>query len=227
MNEPAEVKRRFYDFSVHDCVRVCGMGVGPADMAAITHALRASLHTASLVLSNVALSAAQIQVLAQALPHSTVRQLQLDFNPLRTALLMPSLPAAPAPAPVPAAGKASGKAAANLSVTTPAHDASGSVHADARPVHVFALLLRRSSLLTQLSLRGNGLGPDDAHHLADALRFNRTLTDLNLGLNMLGDKGATLLADAIRDNRSLRSLSIASNAVTDARYATAMLFVRC
>jgi Ran GTPase-activating protein (RanGAP) involved in mRNA processing and transport len=70
----------------------------------------------------------------------------------------------------------------------------------------------RANSLTELNLRGKGVGMPGALVLAELLRTgSASLTDLNLRDNEIGPEGAKSLADALKVNASLTSLNLSSN----------------
>jgi hypothetical protein len=213
---PTPAEKRFFDFSVKDEIRLVGVQLGAADLTALLLALKHSTHTTSLVFSNVNLSAAQIFALSKGMVGTTVRSLQIDFNPLVDPFVSVEVAS---PTAASTAAKETKPPAAVPSPTSPAAKES-SPRRDEPEVptkhHVFAHLMRRGSNLQRLILRGNALTESDALFMADALKLNISLTDLIVSNNLFGDIGVQHLAHGIRDNRSLRSISIAANRCTSA-----------
>ncbi|MBC8103038.1 MAG: ribonuclease inhibitor [Cytophagales bacterium] len=77
-------------------------------------------------------------------------------------------------------------------------------------------LLHQNRTVERLYLGGNGIGPNEAEHLAVLLRTNPSLKALLLNVNAIGDTGAVILADALRENQTLEELGLASNTLSEA-----------
>jgi len=70
---------------------------------------------------------------------------------------------------------------------------------------LLALLLPMCKLVT-LSLKGNGLGDEDAKHVAEALAVNTTLAHINLLLNEMGEEGAKAIVSVAKDKPHITTL---------------------
>ena len=68
-----------------------------------------------------------------------------------------------------------------------------------------------NSVVTELSLAGNKLGPTGAKALGNALCHNSTLATLNLQNNNIGRDGGVKFADMLRHNNSLTDLYLSHN----------------
>lgn len=225
---PVPPPERHFDFTIRPDISVRNMRIGHADTTAMILALKASSHTRAIHLHNSNLSADQIYALGRALPHTQVRTLHIDFNPLPDCVIVME---ASVPSSAPAAAVATSRTSRPTSSSAATRDAAAAASVAAaaaaaatpaaplepKRVHVFAALLRRGAqALSRLSLRGNGFRPLDAAFMAEQLRFNNTVTELMLAHNALGDDGAAMLLDAVRDNRSLATISLAANRLTSA-----------
>lgn len=209
-------EHRHFDFSAHEGIRVAGWQLGQADILAMCFALKHSLHTTTVELHNAGLTTQQIVQLAKLLPSTTVRSVSVDFNPLESPWLIVESPGAPT---LVSARPSSAKGAPTVTTAPavqPGADASGEASGVSR-THAFAILLRRTTGLVKVTLRGNNLTVSDAVPMADALRYNGTLQELNLGNNKLGDAGVAALMRGVRDNRTLLMLSLANNGLTESR----------
>jgi hypothetical protein len=85
-------------------------------------------------------------------------------------------------------------------------------------------MVQMRSGATQLEMRGESLGADDAKILAEELKVNTSLTKLNLGTraifffykkNCIGDLGAGAFAAALCANTTLTTLGLCSNGIGD------------
>ena len=78
-----------------------------------------------------------------------------------------------------------------------------------------SILLNHGSQLSHLNLRGNGIGPEGAEHLARALGGGAwtvaTLSNLYLVDYNIGAEGAGYLASALRKNSSITKLDLGRN----------------
>ena len=164
---------------------------------------------------NAGLSAAQVRMLAHALPDTHVETLQLEWN------VPPSVDH-----PVAAAGGASsettGPTTSDQGATTDAKDdvdVEVKQEDDAEVATALAALLSDASPLVALSLRANGVSTAAAVAMAHQLRTNKKLRSLNLFQNDVGDAGAVALAHALPFNATLKSLSLANNRLSGVAYA--------
>ena len=79
-----------------------------------------------------------------------------------------------------------------------------------------AIMLRENTVLEELELWRNRIGPAGAASLAKILQNDgTTLRLLTLRSNRLGDEGVVALAAALHTNRALDKLSLCKNAVGD------------
>ena len=74
-----------------------------------------------------------------------------------------------------------------------------------------AQMLQMNNSLTDLNLQKNGLSDDSCVALSKALRTNPSLTALNVRFNDVGDTGALAFADLLRVNDMLSSLDLGGN----------------
>ncbi|KAF9157499.1 hypothetical protein BGX20_003917, partial [Mortierella sp. AD010] len=73
--------------------------------------------------------------------------------------------------------------------------------------------LKTSSILVNLNLSYNSIGPNGARVLSDALKASSTLTTLDLYNNSIGDNGAQVLSDALKTNSTLTTLNLEANSI--------------
>eukprot|EP00904_Undaria_pinnatifida_P014158 jgi/Undpi1/9873/HiC_scaffold_28.g12327.m1 len=149
-------------------------------------ALKRSSDIDTLIFHNAGLTQASISTLVEGLPCTSIRSLGLDYNYNRL--------------------KAESKEEDGLDEALLTGSSS--------PRNVFADLVREGSKLKALSLRGNGLGDDEAIAISEAIEENTVLCSLNLFDNAITDNGAEALAKALRLNTALRGLSLARNRLT-------------
>jgi len=201
-------------------VRVFGWQLGPADTAALCHALRPCTHVISLVLSGTALTAVQVYSLARVLPATSVRYLSLDFNPLAPATpglgqpggMVPLEPAAGASASASALPH-SGSAAAIPPSSRPS--APGSKAASPVPP---ASPPPPDTARGDVSPRGSDPTPRDGngvHAFAALLRRGSQLNRLSLRGEGLNVRDAAHIADALRFNTALQELVLSDNDLGD------------
>ena len=82
-------------------------------------------------------------------------------------------------------------------------------------IHVVAMLLKHTHLVSQLDLLGNNIGASGAESLSEALQINSSLTQLGLGNNNIGASGASSLSEALKVNSSLTQLNLRDNSIGD------------
>jgi Leucine Rich repeat len=75
-------------------------------------------------------------------------------------------------------------------------------------VCTLAAMLQHNTVLTNLNIGNNHLGPKSARVLIEALQHNTVLTTLNLSSNDLGPEGAFALAKVIQHNTVLTSFDL-------------------
>jgi hypothetical protein len=85
---------------------------------------------------------------------------------------------------------------------------------DAETVEVIASSLRSNSVLTELDVGYNRIGPRGAQALAEVLCVNLALKCLHLYDCNVGDEGAGHLAVVLQHNRTLRDLLLGRNGIT-------------
>lgn len=78
-------------------------------------------------------------------------------------------------------------------------------------------ILNQSTVLTELTISGNGIGPVGVQHLVDGVMGNRKckLTVLDLSYNRLTDAGAHALVPMLRSKTFLINLCVNGNELTD------------
>ena len=81
-------------------------------------------------------------------------------------------------------------------------------------IKALAEVLKTNTTLTELDLRRNFIGNEEAIVLAEALKINKTLVKLNLSENNIGNEGAKALAEALKTNRTLINLNLETNRIS-------------
>lgn len=177
-----------YDMTDVEHIKVKHWCLDTGSLFALCWALPHAPTMNELYLYDVHLNAQQLVILCTELPKSHVRVLHLDWNPIDPASVVPN--------------------SSNDLEKLPNDSEDEEVASADR---IFAKLIGEGSILTYLSLRGNGIMASGARAIAQGLRHNTTLESLNLFNNNLHDEGAIALAHALPFNKTLRSLSIANN----------------
>lgn len=145
------------------CVSFRNFAMDSVTLAATLQALRSSPGISALEFHGAGLSAASVRALVDSLPATAVSSLSLDFN----------------------AGLA---ADSSLAANADGADLPpGQRQEHAAPV--FAGLVGGGSRLRALSLRGNGIGDEEAAALAERLQEDTALCSLNLFHNAVTDAG--------------------------------------
>lgn len=73
--------------------------------------------------------------------------------------------------------------------------------------------LGTNTILTDLNLKGAGLGNVGARGIAQALETNTNLTTLDLSANEIGNEGAQAIAQALETNTALADLNLSGNEI--------------
>ena len=87
----------------------------------------------------------------------------------------------------------------------------GGERIDVAAAEVLGAALETNTILTDLHLSANDLGPAGAESVTAALAKNTTLKHLDLSANGLGPAGAESVAKALEKNRTLRALNLSGN----------------
>jgi len=78
-----------------------------------------------------------------------------------------------------------------------------------------ATVLKNTSTLVTLKLRGNSINPKSVKELGEGLKTNKTLTYLDLNDNKIADEGVQYLFDSLQTNKTLETLLIGENEITN------------
>ena len=87
----------------------------------------------------------------------------------------------------------------------------GGERIDVAAAEVLGAALETNTILTDLHLSANDLGPAGAESVTAALGKNTTLKHLDLSANELGPAGSESVAKALEKNRTLRALNLSGN----------------
>lgn len=141
----------------------------------VMEALARSSDVDTLNFHNAGLADASMAILAECLPQTSVRCLSLDYNNT------PPPPSPPTPQVAPTkTGSTEEEEAGDDAVSTCSASSS---------LRNFVDFVREGSKVKALSLRGNGIGDDEAVALARVVEGNTVLCSLNLFGNAITDVG--------------------------------------
>lgn len=98
----------------------------------------------------------------------------------------------------------------------PQHVSLQILHLGHNRLATVSLQLANNSVLKELYLEYNALGPVSCQYLAHGLRQNSVLQVLQLNYNLVGNAGCEALAQAMQHNSSLLVLGLQRNGISDA-----------